>query len=542
MAMKQRYTLPRRKSDFITPKGQTRHCQPRSPVFLAMMLLMSLVGCKDSAPDKRPNILWVVLDTTRADRLSLYGYDKPTTPFLERWAGDARVYRNCLSVANTTSPAHASMFTGLMPSEHGVVNTGTTLAEGYQTIAEHLRDNGYQTYLFSANPHVSGLHNLSQGFEIEEHPWDRKYKQKAIRILQSKIAKLDPDSELPMRLRKKNISDWAIKASGQLAQEGVCDFLQNADSQRPFFIFLNYMEAHRPRVPPENLRRIFLNPEKLQQSYSMDLSWDKLWQYCFGLADYSPAELEVIGSVYDASVLELDDLLKNLLAAMDEAGYLDHTVVIVTSDHGEQLGEHHLLDHQYSLYEPLIRVPLIVKYPTLFEPGTDMKPVMNIDLFPTILQIAGLDSPLTHTGQAITLLSSAASQATSQPTSRSRVSEYRSPATAPFQTIQRMYSDWRPAYFRRKLRAVTMGNHKYIWSSDGRHALYDLQTDSGELRNLCLKQPKLAAELRSRLDTIVKGFSAPISVLLPAEEMSEAEKNQLRSLGYIGESQDPPKP
>lgn len=503
---------------------------------------MPLVGCKDAARDDRPNILWIVLDTTRADRMSLYGYDKPTTPFLEEWAGDARVYDNCLSVANTTSPTHASMFTGLMPSEHGVVNTGTALAESYETVAERLRDSGYQTYLFSANPHVSELHKLSQGFEIEEHPWDRKYKQHAIKILRSKIAKLNRNSELSMRLREEEISGWTIKASGQLAQKGVRDFLQNADKQHPFFIFLNYMEAHRPRVPPEKYRRIVMDQNQLRQSYRINLSWQKLWQYCFGLADYSPAEINVMGGIYDASILELDDLLKNLLTAMDKAGHLDNTVVIVTSDHGEQLGEHHLLDHQYSLYEPLIRVPLIVKYPPLFVPGTDTHPVMNIDLFPTILQIAGLDPPAARTGQAISLLSSPTSQATSLTSSRPRVTEYRSPATIPFQTIKRAYPHWQPTRFRRKLRAITMGNHKYIWSSDGRHALYDLQADHGELKNLFLSQPELAADLRSRLDTIVEGFSVPRPTSSPAGEMSKAQRNRLRSLGYVGESPDQPKP
>jgi len=156
--------------------------------------------------DTRPNILWVVWDTVRADYLGLHGYNKPTTPFLDKWSQEARVFENCVSVASTTFPTHASMFTGLMPSEHQRNNTENYLGDEFTTIAELLQSSGYQTYLYSANPHISRGRNFTQGFDAAEHPWDDKYKYEALRILRGKIVPQDRSSELTVNIRSSRIS------------------------------------------------------------------------------------------------------------------------------------------------------------------------------------------------------------------------------------------------------------------------------------------------------------------------------------------------
>ena len=166
--------------------------------------------------DTRPNILWIVWDTVRADHLSLHGYGKLTTPYLDSWAQGARVFDNCISIANCTVPTHVSMFTGLMPSEHQCNNTENYVDDAFTPVTELLRESGYQTYLSSANAHISRSFNFTQGFDITEHPWDYKYKREAYRILKRKILPQDKSSKLPEKIRSQQISKWSIKACGRI--------------------------------------------------------------------------------------------------------------------------------------------------------------------------------------------------------------------------------------------------------------------------------------------------------------------------------------
>ena len=144
--------------------------------WLAVRLLGCAAGCAllasgcDSAPQtpqtphSKPNIIWIIWDTVRADRLSLYGYGRKTTPFLDEWARGARVFDNCVTPASTTVPSHASMFTGLLPLQHGASNTRRWLDDRYVTVAERLRDAGYATFAYTENPFITSRHNFTQGF------------------------------------------------------------------------------------------------------------------------------------------------------------------------------------------------------------------------------------------------------------------------------------------------------------------------------------------------------------------------------------------
>ena len=209
-----------------------------------------------------PNILWILWDTVRADHLSVYGYEKPTTPYLRRWAEQGRVYRNCLSPAPWTVPSHASMFTGLLPSEHGASNDHRWLDSEFTTVAELLRDTGYQTFLWSANPHVSDKCNYDQGFDRAEYPWDPQWRQAAFEAVKGKIPDHDRSSELGEVLAGDKIRGWEIKASGSLAAQALLDWLEQRDRNRPYFAFVNYMEAHRPYIPPETCRRRVMTPSR----------------------------------------------------------------------------------------------------------------------------------------------------------------------------------------------------------------------------------------------------------------------------------------
>ena len=364
-------------------------------ILLLLAALLAAAGLSCMGGDDRPNVLFIVWDTTRADRMSLFGYEKKTTPFLDEWAQGARVFENCTSTGSSTVPAHGAMFTGLLPTEHGANNSFKCLADQHVTLAEIFRDNGYDTYLFSANPHISADENFHQGFDTEEHPWDRKFRDRSVdRAMaardggrgQADGARLARNRERAIKMARKRPDNVFIRNSGWMAEEGLREWLADrGGAKKPFFAFLNYMEAHRPYSAAEKYCRKTMTPAQIERLKRIDRSWLTSWKYTFGLHEYSEEDLETFNRLYEACLLELDDLFASLIGALEKEGRLDNTIIVLVADHGEHLGEHHLLDHQYSLYEPLLKVPLVLWWHGHVEPGRETRPVVNFDLFSTLI-------------------------------------------------------------------------------------------------------------------------------------------------------------
>jgi len=477
-------------------------------------------------------VLWIVWDTVRADHLGLYGYEHDTTPHLVKWARDARVFENARSTAAYTLPSHASMFTGLLPSEHCTHNGHQILDEAYPTLAELLSGSGYETYLYSANPHVSELGNFDQGFDVVEHPWSERFETRAIEIVEAKLVD-DRTTELGDRLKavaegRRKLTPWNIKTAGELAEEATVSWLEQRESGRPFFVFLNYMEAHRPHIPARPYREKFMTPEDVEQSYLVDRSWRRMWQYVFGLADYSEQEIALTRSTYDATIRELDDLFASLLDALDAGGFLENTVIVLTSDHGEHLGEHHLMDHQYSLYEEVLRIPLVIKYPPKVQAGRDPRPVMNFDLFPTLLELTRTQPPVGHRSSAISLLAPSER--------RLRLSEEPASNFIGMRTVRETHPEVDLGPWSRSMRALHDGRYKLIWSSDDRHEVYDLELDSDEARNLHV--PGRFVDLEARLQEMRTGLNPCLEVGSEPRQLTVEERARLQVLGYADEAQD----
>ena len=496
----------------------------------AAALLVS--GCTPDPQPTGPNLLWVVWDTVRADRTGLYGHDAPTTPRLDAWAAGGRVFEDVVSPAGYTLPSHASMFTGLLPSEHCTNNDNQRLDDGFETLAERLAVAGWRTFLFSANPHISASpsRNLAQGFATTEHPWSERWIEAARRLTDEKVDPADRSSELAGRLESGALTAWNLKASGELAQDAVLSWLESGDSARPWFVFVNYMEAHRPLIPPRAYRELLMEPATVARSYTVDRSWLPMWEYTFGLRDYTRAELATTRATYDAAIRQLDDLFANLLEALDAQGYLDDTVVVLTADHGELLGEHHMLDHQYALHEPLLRVPLVVHAPGRIEPGRDPRPVSTLDLFPTLLEL--LEQPAPRQSAARSLLT--------PDTARPRIAEDPSGSNVGLAQVVAAHPGWDPSPFQRRQRALLDGDWKYLWSSRGDEALYDLGTDPGELQDRSADEPERTAQLRAALRAQLAALARcqPNGRAAPAVAPEEAAL--LRDLGYLDPGEDAP--
>jgi arylsulfatase A-like enzyme len=291
------------------------------------------------------------------------------------------------------------------------------------------------------------------------------------------------------------------------------------------------MEAHIPYIPPRELRERMLAPEQIDLSYAIDNSPLPRWAFNFGLREYDAEQLEIIGAVYDATLLELDGLLERLLADLESRGLLENTIVVLASDHGEHLGEHHLLDHQYSMYDPVLRVPLIVHYPRAFAAGRESGPVMSFDLFPTLLELAGIAAPADVESKAVSLL---------RPRNgRLRMAEYPQPFGPAIESIHRdVDPDWDATPWLRRMRALFRGPHKLICSTDGRHELYDRTVDPEEARDLYAAESDLAGELMGDLvglgaTLFDPGFRGDATPSHTAEEL-----RMLEGLGYVGAGGD----
>lgn len=501
---------------------------PAASLALGAALLLG-VGCGSSPPEgplpgNPPNILFVVWDTVRADRLALYGHSKPTTPHLDAWAKGARVFDDCVAAAPYTVPSHASMFTGLLPTEHGASNRRPVLDDSRPTLAEILRARGYQTYLFSANPHISREEKFDRGFDVEEHPWDPRYRSLALDIVAEKIVPEDVSSELAAKIRARAPKGgWDIKAAGELARRGAEAWLERRDPRRPFFVFINYMEAHRPWIPPAAYRRRMMAPDRVARSYQIDRSWVPHWSYTFGLHDYTDDELEVMAATYDACLAELDQLFHELLESLRSKGLLENTVVVLTADHGEHLGERHLLDHQYSLYEPVLRVPLVIHDAKRFPPGRDPRPVMNHDLFPTLLGIAGVEAPARRS--AVSLL---------EPRDdRPRVAEYLGPFQDAYAAVEAAHPGFSRSPWEREIRAIYRGGGKLIRWSDGKEEMYAPREDPTERTNLAPGKPAEALELGRELARFLSTLERREGAAGEPPPISGEHRERLRALGYV---------
>lgn len=494
-------------------------------VLRTIAVLLAVASLRCGTAEKRPNVLWILWDTVRADRLSLYGYEKNTTPFLDAWAAEARVFDDCVSAANYTVSSHASFFTGLFPTEHGARNGYLHLDEEHVTIAELLRDAGYRTYLWSANPHISEAENFDQGFETAEHPWSADFLEDAIAIVKAKIRPEDRSSELPEKFRASRVGSWDIKASGALAEKALTRWLRRDETNRPWFAFLNYMEAHRPYVPPREYRLRVMTEEQVARSYRVDRSWVPLWSYTFGLRGYDDEELAVMAGKYEATLVELDDLFRGLIERLEAEGHLENTVVIVGSDHGEHLGQNHILGHQYSLHQALVKVPLVVRDPVRFPPGREERPVMTQDLFPTILEIAGVAPPPREGPGPVSLRA--------PQEDRVRVAECLGVFRDPFHAVGAIFPDWESAPWEREIRAVYVGDRKLIRWSDGEAKLFDLAADPGENDDIAPAEPERVAGLEETLAAIVGFWKAGGGAEGTHPDMSKEHVELLRSLGYV---------
>ncbi len=479
-----------------------------------------------------PDIVLVVFDTLRLDRLGCYGYEKPTSPRIDAFADDAVLYRWAFSPGVWTLPAHASMFTGLFPTQHGADfgQKRLWLDDRFTTLAEALRDRGYQTMALSNNPLVSPWTNLTQGFERFADPCELAYIKRNslyefIRFV------LKNDGPLGPLLGRWFYND----AGGRMTATLAARWLAARDRSRPFLLFVNYMEAHRKYEPPHAYRQLFLPPEHLSRSYRVDQSDPAVWQYALaGKPIYTAADLGILSALYDARVRELDDHFGDLMRVLAAEVMLDDTIVILTADHGEHLGEHRMLDHQYSVHNILVHVPLIVRWPRALRRQRVDSLVQTHDIFPTLLGWAGVKPEQPGKIMARSLAEALSSKRAA--TSRPAYVQYLKWPTSQLEMLKRIDPGFDPTPWEVSYYVTCEERWKLIARQGGEVDLYDMWSDPGENHNIRNARLPTAERIYHRLldwTDSFETFDPNQGAGEPSRQATVELRQRLRDLGYV---------
>ena len=484
-----------------------------------------------------PNVLIILWDTVRADRLSLYGYELPTTPNLDAFAKNARVYERAISPGIWTPPSHGSMFTGLPPSQHGVRATYKWLDDHHETMAEVLKAHGYDTYAFSANPFVAQTTNLLQGVDLVDHSFEGKWKRQARRATVSKLIDGDASTDIspawrPMQGQKTSGTSHAYKDAGTVIDDAFFEWVEKRpDQDRPFFAYLNYMEAHIPRVPSMAARKKVMDDTLIDVSLRTVVAQINLLSYTFGKHDFTEQELEAINRTYDAALIDLDAATGELLDGLKSRGLLDNTVVILTSDHGENLGDHHMFGHKYSIWDTLLHVPLVIHHPGMVEAGRVDTPVSNLDIFGTVFDLVGLDKP-----EEAPLSASL----NNLPTRNDVFSEMVEATPVAIQRVDKLYGVDNQEQWLTTYRAIERNRRKLVLGSDGSTRLYDLTADPQELTPIAPMDPDEVASLTASLNHWHDSFPAydPAARSSSDAPLDVGATEMLEQLGYMVDDKD----
>jgi len=451
-----------------------------------------------AAPSTRPPVILVVMDTARLDHLSVYGYRRDTTPALVAFAAGAEVFDNAVSTSSWTLPAHASLFTGLYPLRHGadrphwletgdgagVERPGLPLTPDHLTLAEWLGQNRYDTGAVASNfGYLDPAFGLDQGFAFYDAAPNTPVKPLLLATIHRRLAKLLWAARY-----------WRIYRRAEQVNRAAFAWLASRPSD-DFFLFLNYMEPHRDWTAPGLRYEAFAAEPDDPPSR-------------FRPGALAPGLREVV-DLYDSQLASLDYEIGRLLDELKRLGLYDRALIIVTSDHGESFGEHEVVGHGQSVYEPEVAIPLLIKHPGARVTGARSERVQLVDLMPTIAATLELPAPAGLEGQTI--------------------GHVEHPILAEFYTDPRAGADVRKGYHA----ALYEGPQKLHQADGAADRVFDVEQDPGERHVLEPAPPELAprrtwlAERRHTLEDALRARSAPVAPLDPGVERA------LRALGYV---------
>ncbi|PSQ34463.1 sulfatase [Halobacteriales archaeon QS_9_70_65] len=489
------------------------------------------------------NVLFVVMDTVRKDHLTPYGYDRPTTPTLEAFAEEALVYEEAVAQAPWTLPVHASMFTGLYPAEHTATQEAPYLPEDVGTLAEALSAAGYATACYSSNAWITPYTRLTAGFDRQDNFFE-VLPGEALSGLAAGLWQRVLDSRFRWvadRLVEVGNDVHEHLAGGEGADSKTPEILDrvqafvddNADDG--WFAFVNLMDAHLPYYPPEEYRERFapgVDPTGVCQNSK---------EYNSGARDVDEAEFDDIRGLYDAEIRHIDAELGRLFDHLKTTGQWDDTVVVVCADHGELHGEHGLYGHEFSVYDPLVNVPLLVKHPDLGTGRTDRQ-VELLDLYDTVLEAAAAtDATDAVGGRAFEAGRSLLSAGRDVADGDYAFVDYHRPVVELNQLETKAAEAGvdlpEASRFYSRMRAARRPDAKYIRNERVADEAYRLDADPGETDPVAVDDPAVGA-VRGALERFearaTDRWDADAADAAKAlEHIDEEAKERLQDLGYM---------
>ena len=411
-------------------------------ILAAMIAACGPSEAPSTTPDRAPNVLIYLVDTLRPDHLGIYGYDKPTSPRTDAFAEEGVVFRQAYTPASWTKPATASLLTGLLPYRHGAVTMANRIPEDVRLVSERLAERGYVTAAVVANAFVVGDWGFDQGYDHFDDVKARLKQSKAEVVVDETLAWLDSDER---------------------------------DESRPFYLYLHTIDPHGPYDPPSPFREQWVKKGPGKVILPRDLR-----------PDTNPDTLARTREAYDGEIAYNDHHFGRLLDALKERGLYDNTLVIFVADHGEEFLDHGQGGHSRTLYQEVVRVPLIMRFPVGDHAGKSVKiPVTLMDAAATVLAAAGAD------GDGLDGMDLGPFVA----------------GTAPLEHADR------PLFFDLDIQrwgnqsinimsGVLFRNYKLLLRTHPtrEEALYSLKHDADETENLMDKESRRAGELRAALE------------------------------------------
>ncbi len=477
--------------------GSARARTPLPALRPALLLGLAVLaaGCREAAPPGAPHVVLITLESLRTDHVGAYGGrsrsrpEVPVTPRIDGFAEQATVYEDAHTVTSWTLASHASLFTGLYPTGHQTEGPRDRLDDSYPTLAEALRDRGYQTAGFVSGPYLRRTHNLHQGFEH----WD------------------DSIASITSVLAHDDVTSPRLEAA-------LRGFLQDdRDPERPLFLFAYFWDPHFDFVPPPPYDQMFVPPDAERIDIAAFDTNEALH------AGMPPRQLAYLLSQYAGELRWTDLHVGRVFDMLRERGLWEDALVVVTADHGEEFFDHGAKGHKNNLYAETTRVPLIVKYPGQQAGRRDAAVVSLVDLAPTILSLAGVEVGFPLHGRS--LLESPSERAIF------------------YELLELHYfedGEGRRSTRSRRWNAVREGDWKLVWSegvsgTGDRPELFDVQADpretvdraeGAEARREALERSFAAGMDRARRDAERYERGGPA-------ELSAAEIEELRALGYL---------
>ncbi len=342
-----------------------------------------------------PNFLIVLIDTLRADRLGAYGYKRNTSPVIDQLSAKGVRFDAAYSHAPWTRPSVASLMTSLYPKSHDIIGDEDALPSGLPTLAQVLKSRGYSTAAFSANPQVMPVYGFGRGFDVFGNSHASMLRRTSIGRVEHLMMYGIKNFVLPsLKIKKEGNSPGDEHDSLRNSQAGglnklAFDWINSYQNEQPFMLYMQYLDPHSPYSPPVD----YLNADA-QEPVVLPIEFVQKNAPPWPFMDSKKATPEVLrglNRLYDAEIAYVDHELGVLLDRLQARGMMEDTIVVVTSDHGEEFYDHNQWLHGQSLFDELVRVPLVFSGSGI-QAGVIKEPVGLVDVLPTVATLAGVET------------------------------------------------------------------------------------------------------------------------------------------------------